>query len=119
MPGAILEAGEKPRHLKTLECRVDELLQCAALGDISQLAAVLDEKASQLPIDTVQWTPRRLAPHLLKRWSVWSGQPEASALHCAAERGQAEALHFLLERGATPDLTTRYGVSPPCGPAAP
>lgn len=99
-------------YLKTLECRVAELFDAASAGDNDAIAAILDDNVRRLPVDSTQWTPRRLAPGLALRWPVWSGQPEACALHCAAEAGRAETIHYLLDRGASADLTTRNGVSP-------
>ena len=97
-------------YLKTLECR-------------GRSSSTLSPRATTMPSPQFSTTTCAAYPstarsgrrsgwlQVLLRWPVWSGQPEACA-HCAAEAGRAETIHYLLDRGASADLTTRNGVSP-------
>ena len=97
-------------HVMTLECRLAEFLQAAADNDAERIDRILEDKA--LPVNAVQWTPRRVAQGLGKHWPAWGAQPGCSAIHCAADAGAAAAVETLLRRGASAGEMTRHGVSP-------
>ncbi len=113
MPGTV-ENPVGPRHLRTPECVTLELLDCASQGDLPGCLALLDAQGL-LSAGSKYWKPRRSKhwEQLTQHWPFFSGaESGVAALHCAAAAGHIDVCHALLERGADPTQSTRYGLTP-------
>ena len=112
-------AASRPRHAKTRECAIEELLTAAEKGLHDEMQNILDGVVPDgaappflLDPSATQWSARRLAMNIRTFWPRWGAEAEYTALHCSAATGRLSVCALLLEHGANPNARSRHGVTP-------